>query len=135
MPVIGTVTLDGVPLGSAIVMFHAQPGVKGNGGGATSDPQGVFTLLSPQGRKGIVPGEYSVTVSCRKMSAKAEQQVEEMKASGITPMVADSELKEVVPKIYADPKTSPLRVTVGPTGADVPLEIDSKAGPGAKAGK
>jgi hypothetical protein len=130
VPVSGTVTLDGAPLESAIVIFHPQPGVKGNGGGATSKAAGAFTLLSPQGKKGIFPGDYSVTVSCRKLSAKAEQQVEEAKANGITPMVSEGEMKEVVPKAYAKPETSPLRVTVGATGADVPVEIDSSAKPG-----
>lgn len=132
VPVAGTVTLDGAPLEGAIVQFHPQSGVKGNGGGATSNAVGVFTLLSPQGRKGIFPGDYSVTVSCRKLSAKAEQQVEEAQASGITPMVPDSEMKDVVPKVYAKPESSPLRVTVGATGADVPVEIDSKAKPAKK---
>lgn len=134
VPVTGTVTLDGVPLESAIVMFHPQPGVKGNGGGATSKAAGAFTLLSPQGKKGVFPGEYSVTVSCRMLSAKAEQQVEAAKASGVTPMVSESEMKEVVPEAYAKPETSPLRVMVGATGADVPIEIDSTAKP-ATAGK
>jgi hypothetical protein len=132
VPVVGTVTLDGAPLEAAVVMFHPQPGVKGNGGGATSKPDGTFVMLSPQGKKGIFPGDYSITVSCRKLSAKAEQQVEEAKASGVTPMVADGEMKEMVPKAYAKPETSPLRVTVGATGADVPVEIDSKAKPAKK---
>jgi len=38
-------------------------------------------------------------------------------------------MKEVVPKAYAKPETSPLRVMVGATGADVPIEIDSTAKP------
>lgn len=135
VPVTGTVTLDGTPLDGAIVQFHPQPGVKGNGGGGTSRAAGAFTLLSPQGKKGVFPGEYSVTVSCRTLSAKAEQQVEDARASGVTPMVSESEMKDAVPKAYAKPETSPLRVMVGATGADVPIEIDSKAKPAASGKK
>ena len=127
VPVSGTVVMGGAPLEGAVVVFHPQAGVKGNGGGATADAAGKFTLLSPQGKKGILPGDYSVTVSLRKLSSKAEQQIEAAKASGVTPMISDRDAKEVVPKAYAKPETSPLKVSVGAKGADVPVEIDSSA--------
>jgi hypothetical protein len=134
VPVSGTVAMDGAPLQAAVVMFHPQPGVKGNGGGASTDATGKFTLLSPQGKKGIFPGDYTITVSLRKLSSKAEQQIQTAKHNGITPMISDRDAKEVVPKAFAKPETSPLRVSVGAKGADVPVEIDSSAA-SAKPGK
>lgn len=123
VPVSGRVVIDGAPLEDAVVRFFPQPGVKGNGGGARTDAMGKFTLISPQGRSGIFPGDYSVTVSCRKPSAKAEQQIKEVRALGITPVIVDRDMTELLPKAYCKPETSPLRVTVGVKGGDVPIEI------------
>lgn len=133
-PVSGTVSMDGSPLDGATVTFHPQPGVKSNGGSGTSDAAGKFTLLTPQGKPGIIPGDYSITVSRRKLSEKAEKQIKEAKERGITPMVSDREMAETLPKAYSKPETSPLRVSIGAGGGDVPVEIESSPA-SAKPGK
>lgn len=127
VPVTGTVTMDGAPLEAAAVRFHPQPGGKGNGGSALTDAAGRFAVISPQGRNGIFPGDYSITVSCLKLSAKAEQHSQEVRALGIAPVIIDREMRELLPKAYANPETSPLRVTVGAEGADVPVTIESSS--------
>lgn len=125
VPVSGRVTMNSAPLQDAVVRFFPQPGVKGNGGGASTDMTGSFTLISPQGKRGIFPGDYSITVSCRKPSAKAEQQIKEVRALGIAPVIIDRDMTELLPKAYVKPESSPLRVTVGAKGSHVPIEIDS----------
>jgi len=133
-PVSGTVTMDGSPLEGATVTFHPQPGVKSNGGSGTSDAAGKFTVLTPQGKRGIIPGDYSITVSRRKLSEKAQKMIDDAKASGITPMVSDREMAETLPKPYSKPETSPLRVSIAAGGGDVPVEIESSPA-SAKPGK
>jgi|688.fasta_scaffold197423_2 hypothetical protein len=123
--VTGTVTMDGAPLEGAVVMFHPLPGVKGNGGIATTDAAGTFTLRSPQAKQGIFPGDYSLTVSHRKPTAEQEQQINEAKAGGRPQMILVHDMPELLPQVYTRPATSPLRASVGPTGADVPVELVS----------
>lgn len=135
VPVSGTVTLDGSPLEKAVVTFHPQAGAKGNGSGATTDAAGKFTLMSPQGKKGILPGEYAVTVSRRELTPKAEKMVAEMQAQGQAPALTDSDSKEALPLPYTKPETSPLKQSVGAKGAaDVTLQLDSSLKP-AKPGR
>lgn len=125
VPVSGTVTMDGVPLEGAFVMFHPQPGVNGNGGNASTDATGKFTMRSPQGKRGIFPGDYSITVSRRKPTAQQEEQMKEAKARGRPPMIGMEDMPELLPQAYTRPQTSPLRASVGATGADVPVRLDS----------
>ncbi|QDU37985.1 hypothetical protein Mal4_23040 [Maioricimonas rarisocia] len=57
----GVVTLDGQPLGDAVVMFHpTQPGLNGAAGQTNAD--GEFSLVTGN-RSGVTPGNYKVTVS------------------------------------------------------------------------
>lgn len=125
VPVSGTVTMDGAPLEGAVVMFHAQAGVRGNGGNAATDAAGRFTLRSPQAKRGIFPGDYSITVSLRKPTTEQEQQIKEAKANGRPATILVHDMPEVLPQAYTRPETSPLRASVGPTGADVLVKLVS----------
>lgn len=125
VPVGGTVKLDGAPLSGAVVMFHAEPGVRGNGGSAMTDAAGRFTLLTPQARKGVFPGVYRITVSCRKPTAEAERRIAELVASGLPPAMSDADLKEALPAAYTQPDRTTLRQEVGPAGARVTIDIYS----------
>lgn len=130
VPVTGTVMLDGSPLDRARVVFHPQPGVKGNGGDGVTDQTGRFLLRSPQGRKGIFPGDYTVSVTSLELSEKAEKRVAEMRAQGLAPTVVAADTKETLPLVYTKPETTPLRQSVGAKGARdviVQLETPSKA--------
>jgi len=125
VPVGGTVKLDGVALSGAMVEFHAERGVRGNGGSAMTDAAGRFTLLSPQGRKGIFPGEYRITVTCRKPTAEAERQVAEMIAAGLTPALRAANFQEALPAAYTNPDRTTLKQTIGSAGGTVDIDLDS----------
>jgi hypothetical protein len=125
VPVGGTVKLDGTPISGAVVTFHAEPGVRGNGGYGLSDASGRFALLSPQLRKGVFPGEYRITVTCRKPTPEAERRAAELVAAGLTPALSDTDLKEVLPAAYTKPDRTTLKQTVGAGGGTVDLDLDS----------
>ena len=125
VPVAGTVKLDGATLSGALVTFHAEPGVRGNGGSAMTDAAGRFTLLTPQARKGVFPGEYRITVTCRKPTPDAERRLAELAASGLPPTASDADMKEALADAYTKPDRTPLRQEVGPAGASVTIDLDS----------
>ncbi len=60
VPVSGTVTLDGKPLGEAVVKFYDVEG-KNNPSAGTTDASGNFSLGFAT-YKGATPGRYKVTV-------------------------------------------------------------------------
>jgi hypothetical protein len=124
VPVGGTVKLDGTPLSGATVTFHAEPGVRGNGGFGMTDTAGRFTLLTPQARKGVFPGEYRITVTCRKPTPDAERRVAELSASGRTPTVSDADFRDALPDAYTNPERTTLKQTVGAGGGTVDLQLD-----------
>ena len=66
VPVSGTVTVDGKPGEGAAVAFVPKDGTPGNGGSALADASGKYEITTPQGKKGLAPGAYKVTVSYRR---------------------------------------------------------------------
>lgn len=123
VPVRGTVNLEGAPLAGAVVMFHAEPGVAGNGGMGVTDEAGRFALRTPQADDGILPGAYRITVSCRTLKPEAERRVAEMKAAGVPPAITEADTQEIVPAGYTLPDRTPLRQSVGPGGNDVAVDL------------
>lgn len=99
----GTVTLDGSPIEGANVVFY--PGSGGDdsrlASQAVTDAQGRFRLSTHVGggkfKSGIVPGQYLVGIS--KLDTAA------IKTTSAPP-------KNLLPKKYADPKTSLLKADV-----------------------
>ena len=65
-PVTGTVTVDGKPGDGAAVTFIPKDGTPGNGGTAVADASGKYEIATPQGKKGLPPGAYKVTMSYRR---------------------------------------------------------------------
>jgi hypothetical protein len=123
VPVRGTVKLQGAPLGGAVVRFHAEPGVAGNGGIGVTDEAGRFALRTPQADDGILPGDYRITVSCRALKPEAERRVAEMKAAGVPPAITEADTVEIVPAGYTVPDRTPLRQSVGPHGNEVEVDL------------
>ena len=78
----GRVTLNGQPLGNAVLKFHGKAT-----GTATTDEAGEYQIRS-QNRAGILPGTYRVTVQ---------------------PKNAD---QQSLPETYRNPQTTPLMVEV-----------------------
>ena len=125
VPVDGTVKLDGAAISGALVTFHAESGVRGNGGSGMTDAAGRFALLSPQLRKGVFPGEYRITVTCRKPTPEAERRAAELAAAGLAPALSDADLKEALPDAYTKPERTTLKRTIGAGGGTVDLDLDS----------
>lgn len=65
VPASGTITIDGQPGANAAIAFIPQGSAPGNGGTALTDASGKFEIATPQGKKGLAPGSYKVTVSRR----------------------------------------------------------------------
>lgn len=65
-PVTGTVTMDGVPLENATVVFLPQRDGTGQGGGrpaaGKTDGEGRYKLIYGRGTTGAVPGDYRVEI-------------------------------------------------------------------------
>lgn len=117
-PVSGTVKVDGQnPEGARLTFNPVNPtsedvviptaGVKADGS---------FTVTSYQSDDGAPPGEYVITIRWNKYDKEI---------GGAGP--------NVLPEIYADPKTSPIKVTVnagGPTTLE-PITLTTKTARGA----
>ena len=120
VPVRGTVTARGAPVGDATVSFLPVEGTKGEGGIGTTDRDGNFTLIgSRQGHSGVVPGNYRVAVSRfidRDGSVIPSSEFKQAE----NPHALDS-----VPAPYAS-IDSPLKVTVPEEGGAVTVEIPVK---------
>jgi hypothetical protein len=115
VPVTGTVLYRGQPVEGAMVVFQpvaAGPDVRP--AGATSEPDGSFTLTTSIGAEtydGATPSEYLVAVEkdvTKYESISFEKYAAEMQA-GRDPV---PKRKNVLPEKYADPATSNLRYTV-----------------------
>jgi len=110
-PVTGTVTIDGVPLGSAMVTFHPEKGE--NRGQSSTDTDGKFNLSTYGSQDGAVVGKHTVTVERYILPFPAQP-------GGRLPSA-----KSEVPKKYYTPERSPLKVEVKAginNVIDLPLE-------------
>jgi hypothetical protein len=99
VPVRGEVTFDGKPLGQGSLAFwpDAEKGNKADfEAGAEIGPDGTYEL-STRGRTGAPPGAYKVTVAAQ---------------VPMNPKDRYSRPKLLVPEIYTDKNTTPLRVEV-----------------------
>lgn len=105
-PVHGIVTLEGKPLGRAVVTFCpvAEDGV---GAAGITDDNGRFRLASFPTGDGAQPGEYRVTVVCREFNSYAQSS------------------KPLVPAIYGVPTATPLTATV-PSDSEIVLQLKAK---------
>jgi hypothetical protein len=115
-PVEGSVTLDGQPLGNATVVFRPTGG--GPEAGGLTDADGKFNLTGAQAQ-GVVPGEYTVTVSKKEYPPG-------MKPPGPKEMSfkLSAKMIEVVHKNYTMPDKTPVRIQVprgGVKGLQIPL--------------
>lgn len=121
----GVVTLDGTPVEGATVTFTPVDAAAGGAANGYTDPNGEYelTLLAPgPGMKaelggGTLPGEYRVSV----IKSVAGEVAEPARGQSQAP-----KLTYVVPKKYANVRTSGLTATVQVGGNDVPLQLSTK---------
>lgn len=137
VPVSGKVTLDGVPVEGASVMF--RPEGPGRPGTALTDANGIYSLSSyGEPNDGAVPGIYTVAVikiggpGASALAGAAPPQADPNALSTIdgTSEANAAKVPETeyfVPRKYTDPATSGLKLTIPDGGgSDINLELSSK---------
>lgn len=129
-PVQGTVTLDGAPLEGATVYFSPtdQTGAPAAGRTATD---GVFRLTTvvagARGGGGAMPGNYAVVIQKREAPAVVELSPDDPRYGADLPSRGSSnDIKQIVPTVYGDAKTSPLKAIVKKGKNAFMFEIESK---------
>jgi len=112
VPVSGTVTVDGQPIGGATVTF-LPTSTDRHGATGTTDATGRYTLFVGDNR-GAMPGNYKVTIQYF------------VKKDG-TPFIVtpetdmetvQGEIKPALPAKYSDPEKTELTTTVPDKGTD-----------------
>jgi len=111
----GKVVLDGEALEGATVGLSPVKGSAGLPAYARTDGKGIFRVTSTRGGKrdgGAVAGDYVITVS--KVVADEGDVVVEEDGSGKKPARRPSSKppRNLVPEVYAEMDTSPLRATI-----------------------
>ncbi len=122
-PVSGTVTYKGQPVeGASVTFVSSDPEVRS--AGAETDAEGKFsvkTYFSPkQQSDGLVPGEYVITVSKMEKRELPEGMKPEEAINVFREMGAP---KNLLPKQFASPQTSTLKLSVT-DAAPEPLTLD-----------
>lgn len=125
----GTVLLDGQPLGEASIGFSPEGGSGLPAAGMTG-PDGKFRLNAIHGAKpggGTAVGEYVVTVSKRVTTGPSGPTSTEDPNYGKTPANPEEpKIKNLVPDLYGDAKTSPLRASIVAGTNSFEFQLDSK---------
>lgn len=112
-PATGIVLLDGEPLSQAKVTFTPSDGTNGPGGMGITDAAGRFKLFNPQGKTGLLPGTYRVTVNKVELKGDFEE--------GIA--IAATDAKELLPPRYSSPLKTELLQTILAAG-DEPIRLE-----------
>ena len=106
LPVAGTVTIDGQQASGATVAFVPVGDTKGNGGTGVADAAGRYEITTPQGKKGLLPGKYKVTVS-RPLNPDGSPP-----DPNVPPI--ESRARETLPVKYTDRDKTELNATLAP---------------------
>jgi hypothetical protein len=120
VPVTGVVTLDGVPVAKASVMF--KPVAGGNAAEGETDASGKFSLTTQldKPRAGALEGEHIVTVNgARTIGTQAA-------GDGTSVEAKAPQIEWFVPMKYANGNTSGLRQTVSKGMSPVELKLSTK---------
>lgn len=134
-PVTGTVTLNGTPVGGAVVAFSPKdPGVSAAFG--TTDATGKFVLTTVEPGDGAMVGSYAVTVTKTSAPAGAasgpsnfDPNSEESMDAAYAEYYAsqnegeDSLPKDLLPVKYKDPSTSGLTAEVTSGGGNFDFKL------------
>jgi hypothetical protein len=107
VPVSGVVMLDDKPIGKAAVMFHHASGRTAYG---VTGEDGVFHLTTRDPGDGALIGDYSVTVSLTRQEGGV--QPNDAGLEDYSRPILDEKTIFIVPKVYNDPRTSPINVTI-----------------------
>jgi hypothetical protein len=137
----GKVTLDGAPVEGATISFVPAGGGEAHPATGFTDSDGYFTLSSTKEGDGAWPGEYKVVISKKEGNDNArpgkqaspddpptpQSKMPDQAKAGMRGMGGNKyggPKKDLLPKIYGDPATTPLRQTVPASGS---IEFDLKS--------
>lgn len=115
-PITGVLTVEGAPLGNAVVQFLPGEGTPGEGAIGNSDAEGKFEVISSRrSDEGIPPGSYTVRVS----------RLVNPDGSPLPPDAADADYPDAFESIPAPYSgiDSPLTVSIKPEGGEVKIDI------------
>ena len=116
VPVSITVMQKGSPLEDATVVAVSSDDA-GNSASAITDASGVATMQTPAKGMGVIPGEYTVTVT--KWESKTVPA-----PSTDDPNGTATEQINILPAQYADHARSGFKLSVGPKGATETFNIE-----------
>ena len=119
VPVVGAVTLDGAPLAAAVVQFFPISKVAGSGGHGRTGSSGYYEITTWQGKEGLPPGDYLVTIEKRVMPDGSDFPFD----SNDWP--AKSETRQILPAEYANPQDSVLKATVTEESVEYDFALES----------
>ena len=106
VPIAGNIKVDGESAPNAIVKLIPQGNTPGHGGEGTTDSTGHYEATTPQGKKGIPPGQYKVTVS-RRLNPDGSPPDPD-----VPPI--ESRAVETLPPKYSDPVKTELSLNISP---------------------
>jgi hypothetical protein len=129
VPVTGRVTVDGQPVEGLRLEFVPSPDGKGNGGFAVSQADGAFAATTYQFRRGIFPGDYTITASLKQMPTTPEPGPDAPMDDVVAWTQARMRAPEKLPARYQNPEATPLKTVVGGKQGPLSIEIDSAAQP------
>jgi hypothetical protein len=114
-PVTGTVTYNGSPVEGATLTFSPASG--GYAALGLTDASGNFTLKTPWGSEGAVPGSYKVAISKTAVEGAAAGEAEEVEMVIEEPEKATpAKIAEGLPEKYKSAATSELTAEVKAEG-------------------
>jgi len=135
VPVTGTVTLDGQPLGFKNLYFSPVPGTPGLGSGGNTKADGSFELLAVVGgavkdMKGALVGEYKVVVSEPMFPIEEDLPVQgessEPEVALGLPQALPRNAKGSIPAVYSNKDTTPLSAQIVSGANEVNLDLVSR---------
>jgi hypothetical protein len=115
--VTGVVKLGDKPLDNATVTFTPTGKTKGFGASGKTDANGSYSLTTPMGNAGVLPGEYKVSIS-KVVDSKTGAAIDlgSLGKGGGSP-------KQAVPTKYSDPATTELKKTVPAGGGKIDFAL------------
>lgn len=117
-PVSGIVTYKGEPVDGANVLFHSA--TKNLTAHAITDADGEYQMTTYEDDDGAVLGEHAVSVR-KTVKEPVPSRLDDDSGSGSG---ETSRLQDLLPKVYASPGTTTLKVTVPEGGStDTKLEL------------
>ncbi|MGN6135261.1 MAG: carboxypeptidase-like regulatory domain-containing protein [Aureliella sp.] len=131
-PVTGKVTLDGKPIGGAVITFQPVEGGTGKPATGTTDENGVYTLTDMRDKetgRGAEAGDYKVGVMWYKPSGKdtSSSSGSEESADSKAAHQTVSGPSAMLPTHYMNAANSGLTASVKPGKNEFNFDLDSKA--------